>query len=53
VEQILRALADGTISGFSEGIRVKKTQELGAGAYVKKPYTIEKIARALQDELEN
>ncbi len=40
-------------SGFSEGIRVKKTQELGAGAYVKKPYTIEKIARALQDELKN
>ncbi len=40
-------------SGFSEGIRVKKAQELGAGAYVKKPYTIEKIAQALQDELNN
>jgi two-component system cell cycle sensor histidine kinase/response regulator CckA len=40
-------------SGFSEGIRVRKAQELGAGAYVKKPYTIEKIAQALQDELKN
>ena len=38
-------------SGFSEGMRVKKAQKLGAGAYVKKPYTIEKIAQALQDEL--
>jgi PAS domain S-box-containing protein len=38
-------------SGFSEGTRVKKAQELGAGAYVRKPYTIEKIAQALQDEL--
>ena len=38
-------------SGFSEGMRVKKAQELGAGAYIKKPYTIEKIPKALQDEL--
>ena len=40
-------------SGFSEGMCVKKAQKLGAGAYVKKPYTIEKIAQALQDELKN
>ena len=40
-------------SGFSEGTRVKKAQKLGAGAYVKKPYTIEKIAQALQAELKN
>ena len=40
-------------SGFSEGMRVKKAQKLGAGAYVKKPYTIEKIAQALQAELKN
>ena len=40
-------------SGFSEGKRVRKAQELGAGTYVKKPYTIDKIAQALQDELKN
>jgi len=32
-------------------MRVKKAQKLGAEAYVKKPYIIEKIAQALQAEL--
>ena len=33
-------------SGFSETWRVKEAQRLGAGAYVKKPYTIENIGQA-------
>jgi CheY-like chemotaxis protein len=40
-------------SGYSESIRVKQALQLGAGAYVRKPYTVEKIARALQNELKN
>ncbi|MEA1933757.1 MAG: ATP-binding protein [Thermodesulfobacteriota bacterium] len=39
-------------SGFSETNRVKKAQKLGAGAYVKKPYLIEKIGIAVKKELE-
>ncbi len=38
-------------SGFSETTRVKKAQGLGAGAYVKKPYTLEKIGLAVKAEL--
>ena len=38
-------------SGFSETWRVKEAQRLGAGTYVKKPYTIEKIAQAVAAEL--
>ena len=38
-------------SGFSETNRVKKTQQLGAGTYVRKPYTIEKIGLAVKSEL--
>ena len=38
-------------SGFSETWRVKEAQRLGAGAYVKKPYTIEKIGQAVIAEL--
>jgi len=38
-------------SGFSETQRVKEAQQLGAGQYIKKPYTIEKIARAIKIEL--
>ena len=40
-----------TASGFSETNRVKKAQGLGAGAYVKKPYTLEKIGLAVKAEL--
>jgi PAS domain S-box-containing protein len=38
-------------SGFSPSDRVQKTMELGAGQYIKKPYTIEKIGLAVQKEL--
>ncbi|MCD4715146.1 MAG: response regulator, partial [Desulfobacterales bacterium] len=39
-------------SGFSETERVKETQRLGAGAYVKKPYLLEKIGLAVRTELD-
>jgi PAS domain S-box-containing protein len=39
-------------SGYSESIRVKEAQRLGAGAYVKKPYLLGKIAWAVKTELE-
>jgi PAS domain S-box-containing protein len=38
-------------SGFSETKRVKEAQKLGAGQYVKKPYTLEKIGLAVKAEL--
>lgn len=38
-------------SGFSETDRLKKTKEAGAGAYIKKPYSIEKISIAVREEL--
>ena len=38
-------------SGFSETGRVREAQRLGAGAYVKKPYTIDKIGEAVAAEL--
>ncbi len=40
------------VSGFSETDRVKKAQELGAGAYVRKPYIQEKIGLAITRELD-
>ena len=40
------------VSGFSETDRVKKAQELGAGAYVRKPYIREKIGLAIRRELD-
>ncbi|MEA3436677.1 MAG: ATP-binding protein, partial [Thermodesulfobacteriota bacterium] len=39
-------------SGFSETDRVKKAQKLGAGAYVNKPYMLERIGIAIKKELE-
>jgi DNA-binding NtrC family response regulator len=38
-------------SGYSETERVREAQKLGAGKYVKKPYTIDKIAMAVKAEL--
>ena len=38
-------------SGFSETEAVKKTQALGAGTYIKKPYTIKNIGLAVKKEL--
>ena len=39
-------------SGFSETDRVKELQRLGAGAYIKKPFLLEKIGIAVKEELE-
>ena len=39
------------VSGFSESERVKDAQKLGAGAYIKKPYTIENLGLAIRAEL--
>jgi PAS domain S-box-containing protein len=38
-------------SGYSETTRVKETQSLGAGTYIKKPYLLKKIGRAIKTEL--
>ncbi len=40
------------VSGFAETKRVKEAQRLGAGAYVKKPFLLQKIGLAVRDELE-
>ncbi len=52
--QILRISPDQKaviVSGFSETDSVKEAQRLGAGEFVKKPYTFEKIGLAIQREL--
>lgn len=38
-------------SGFSETKLVREAQRLGAGEYIKKPYTLEKIGLAVKKEL--
>jgi len=38
-------------SGFSESKKVKKAQSIGAGTYVKKPYSFENIGLAVKGEL--
>ena len=40
------------VSGFSETERVNRAQALGAGAYVKKPYILEKLGLAVRNELD-
>ena len=40
-------------SGFSESGEVKKAQDLGAGAYIKKPYTLRELGQAIKKELAN
>jgi PAS domain S-box-containing protein len=40
------------MSGFAETDDVKKAQRLGAGKYIKKPFTMEKIGLAVREELE-
>ena len=44
-------LAAVITSGFSESERVHEARNLGAGVYVKKPYRLETMARAVRDEL--
>jgi DNA-binding NtrC family response regulator len=39
-------------SGFSESEQVKEAQRLGAGMYIKKPYTLEKLAMTVRGELD-
>lgn len=39
-------------SGYSETERVREAQNLGAGQYIKKPYTLEKIGLAVRKELD-
>ncbi len=39
------------ISGFAQTDEVKEAQKLGAGQYIKKPVTLEKIGLAVQEEL--
>ncbi|HRU04277.1 MAG TPA: response regulator [Candidatus Brocadiia bacterium] len=39
------------VSGYAETDRVREAQRLGAGAYVKKPYTMENLGLALKAEL--
>ncbi|MDA3789756.1 MAG: hypothetical protein PF503_14830 [Desulfobacula sp.] len=39
-------------SGFSDNDRVKQAQGLGAGEYLKKPYTLEQIDLAFKEALE-
>jgi PAS domain S-box-containing protein len=38
-------------SGYSESVRVNEAQRLGAGTYIKKPYLLHKIGRAIKGEL--
>ncbi len=38
-------------SGYSETDQVKEVRRLGAGKYIKKPYTLEKIGVAVKEEL--
>jgi CheY-like chemotaxis protein len=38
-------------SGYSESALVKEAQSMGAGAYIKKPYSFENIGMAVKDEL--
>lgn len=39
------------VSGFAETEEVKEAQKLGAGKYIKKPFTLENIGIAVRDEL--
>ena len=39
-------------SGYSESDKVKQAQALGAGQYIRKPYSMQNIAAAIRDELE-
>jgi two-component system cell cycle sensor histidine kinase/response regulator CckA len=41
------------VSGFSDTDRVKEAQRMGAGIYLKKPYIIDQLGRAVRAELGN
>jgi two-component system, cell cycle sensor histidine kinase and response regulator CckA len=40
------------VSGFSETDRVKAAQKMGAGTYLKKPYQLQKLGRAVRNEID-
>jgi two-component system, cell cycle sensor histidine kinase and response regulator CckA len=40
------------VSGFSETERVRETLKLGVGAYIRKPYTLSDLAKAVRSELD-
>ncbi|MGA2333728.1 MAG: hypothetical protein ABSG75_18475 [Syntrophales bacterium] len=40
------------MSGFSESDRLITAQALGAGAYVRKPYVIEKLGLSVKKEVD-
>ena len=40
------------VSGFSESDRVRETIKLGAGSYIRKPYALGDLARAVRTELD-
>lgn len=53
-KEIIRRQPDQKViiaSGFAESARVKDAQRLGAGRYIKKPYTIERIGTAVKDAM--
>ena len=39
-------------SGYAESNRVRQLQQLGAGAFVKKPYSLQTIGLAIKSELD-
>jgi DNA-binding NtrC family response regulator len=39
-------------SGFAESDRVRDTQQIGAGSYIRKPFTLERIGMAIRTELD-
>jgi YesN/AraC family two-component response regulator len=39
------------VSGFSETEHVREAQRLGAGKYIKRPYTLEGLGLAIKTEL--
>jgi signal transduction histidine kinase/ActR/RegA family two-component response regulator len=41
------------VSGFSESDDVKTTLQLGAGGFIKKPYSMEQLGRAVKETLHN
>ena len=41
------------VSGFSETKLVREAQRLGAGAYVRKPYTLDQLGLAVRNALHN
>ncbi len=40
------------VSGFAQSERVQEAQSLGAGAYIRKPVTLERLALAVRQELD-